>query len=532
MPLSSGQTFAEFTIVRLLGAGGMGEVYLAQHPRLPRREALKILPPELSTDLTYRERFEREADLAATLYHPHIVGVHDRGEFDGQLWISMDFVDGSDAARLLHDDYHGGMPAAIVTEIVAAVAAALDYAHSRSVLHRDVKPANMLLNSADDMSQRHIRLADFGIARRLDDISGLTSTNMTIGTLHYSAPEQLMDDAVDGRADQYALAASAFHLFCGSPPFRNTNPAVVISHHLNSDPPRLAELRPDLAQYSSVLARALAKQPDDRFTTCTEFAQALRACTESSADIASPWTRTQPAPVSTPTVARSTPEPNSDATNTHTPRRRALLAAAIAVALVAVASLLWRPWTSRQHEQAGTAVTALPPASSTSQSAVPVPTTEVMVQITTTTTATTAAAPAVPCVTGVDAPQVQEVVSRFTPTDIVPELNVLPNDMAIAHEGGNFDSCATLSAVFLGLNIGTGGTPRHVLLFHKGSYVGPATPDAHSYVSLDEALTTDDTVVLKYGTVGSCSACPDMTFTIVRFQWQGDHVQMIGAPPT
>jgi hypothetical protein len=138
-----GETFAGYTIIRLLGSGGMGEVYLAQHPRLPRRDALKLLPHDWSADAEYRARFNREADLASTLWHPHIVGVHDRGEEDGQLWISMDFVDGLDAARLLADRYPVGMPIEEVARIVTAVASALDYAHKQSLLHRDVKPANI-----------------------------------------------------------------------------------------------------------------------------------------------------------------------------------------------------------------------------------------------------------------------------------------------------------------------------------------------------------------------------------------------------
>ena len=145
MPLADGATFAGYTIVRMLGSGGMGEVYLAQHPRLPRRDALKVLPASVSADDEYRQRFNREADIAATLWHPHIVGVHDRGEFDGQIWISMDYVEGTDAGRLLRERYPNGMPKAEVADIVTAVADALDYAHQRDLLHRDVKPANILL---------------------------------------------------------------------------------------------------------------------------------------------------------------------------------------------------------------------------------------------------------------------------------------------------------------------------------------------------------------------------------------------------
>jgi serine/threonine-protein kinase len=274
MPLADGATFAGYTIVRKLGSGGMGEVYLAQHPRLPRRDALKVLPAAVSADREFRQRFNREADIAATLWHPHIVGVHDRGDFEGQLWISMDYVDGTDAGKLLRERYPNGMPKAEVAEIVTAVAEALDYAHERGLLHRDVKPANILLSHPESGDQR-ILLADFGIARWADDISGLTETNMTVGTVSYAAPEQLMGGQLDGRADQYALAATAFHLLTGSPPFVNSNPAVVISQHLSAAPPALGAQRPELSSLDPVLARALAKDPNERFERCADFASTL-----------------------------------------------------------------------------------------------------------------------------------------------------------------------------------------------------------------------------------------------------------------
>jgi serine/threonine protein kinase, bacterial len=266
--------FAGYTIVRLLGSGGMGEVYLSQHPRLPRRDALKVLPASVSADGEYRERFNREADIAATLWHPHIVGVHDRGEFEGQIWISMDYVEGTDAARLLRERYPDGMPKSEVAAIVAAVADALDYAHQRNLLHRDVKPANILLAQPDNGDQR-ILLADFGIARWANEISGLTATNMTVGTVSYAAPEQLMGQQLDGRADQYALAATAFHLLTGSPPFEHSNPAVVISQHLSAPPPAIGARRQGLSALDPVLAKALAKDPKDRFERCADFARAL-----------------------------------------------------------------------------------------------------------------------------------------------------------------------------------------------------------------------------------------------------------------
>ena len=272
MPLAEGEVFAGYTILRLLGSGGMGEVYLVQHPRLPRREALKVLPAELTNDHEYRHRFDREAAIVATLWHPHIVTLHDRGEFDGQLWISMDYVAGTDAARLLQDYSHGLAPDEVV-RIVTGVADALDYAHDHQMLHRDVKPANILI--AQSNSGSRALLADFGIARRVDDPGTLTATNMTVGTISYAAPEQLMGEPLDGRADQYALAATAFHLLTGSPPFEHSNPAVVISQHLTAPPPAIDDRVPELSALGPVFVKALAKTPEERFDRCLDFARAL-----------------------------------------------------------------------------------------------------------------------------------------------------------------------------------------------------------------------------------------------------------------
>jgi serine/threonine protein kinase, bacterial len=274
MPLNQGDVFAGYVIVRRLGSGGMGEVYLAQHPRLPRRDALKVLPATLTADHEYRQRFSREADMAAELWHPHIVGIHDRGEFEGQLWLSMDYVEGTDAAELLRSRYPSGMPKAEVFEILTAVADALDYAHLRGLLHRDVKPANILLTEADPRARR-ILLADFGIAREIGDISGLTATNMVVGTTAYSAPEQLMGSDIDGRADQYALGCTAFQLLTGAAPYQNSNPAVVITQHLSASPPQIGERRPELAGLNDVITKVLAKDPGDRYPSCSDFATAL-----------------------------------------------------------------------------------------------------------------------------------------------------------------------------------------------------------------------------------------------------------------
>ena len=274
MPLNTGDVFAGYTIERLLGTGGMGEVYLTQHPRLPRHDALKILTRDSAVDGEFRARFIREAELAATLRHPNIVGVLDRGEFDGRLWISMDYVDGTDAGRLIRESYPNGMPEQDVAEIVTAVADALDFGHERRLLHRDVKPENILVTESDGR-RRRVLLTDFGIARRFDDVSNLTDDGVAVGTVNYMAPEQLLNKPLDGRTDQYALAATTFHLLTGAPPFHDPNRAVVISHHLSTPPPRISDRRPDLAHLDAVLARALAKDVDQRYPTCLDFANAL-----------------------------------------------------------------------------------------------------------------------------------------------------------------------------------------------------------------------------------------------------------------
>src|SRR6478672_5385395 len=157
---------------------------------------LKVLRPDVSSDTSFHERFIREADLAAALWHPHIVGIHDRGEHDGQLWIAMDYIDGTDVAQLIQQRYPAGMPTDVALPIITAVASALDYAHKKGLLHRDVKPANIIV-ADHDTDDRRVFLADFGIARSLDDSSGITTTNMTVGTVAYAAPEQLMGEQIE-----------------------------------------------------------------------------------------------------------------------------------------------------------------------------------------------------------------------------------------------------------------------------------------------------------------------------------------------
>lgn len=285
MALADGEVFAGYTVVRILGVGGMGEVYLARHPRLPRLDAVKVLGSGVSHDDEFRQRFNQEAEMVAGLRHPNIVTVYDRGDCDGRLWIAMEYVDGTDAGQLLGDRHPRGLPAGDVVRIVTAIAEALDYAHSRQLLHRDVKPANILIGKEfPKRDQAPIMLADFGVARWLGQNSELTGTDMTVGTVTYAAPEQLKGEPIDGHADQYALAATAYHLLTGTAPFTNTNPAVVIGQHLSSPPPSVGDGHPELAAFAPVFAKALAKNPADRYDRCRDFAAALQDALEDPAE--------------------------------------------------------------------------------------------------------------------------------------------------------------------------------------------------------------------------------------------------------
>ncbi|MGQ4600430.1 protein kinase domain-containing protein [Nocardia sp. R6R-6] len=279
--LASGDVFAGYVIERQLGRGGMGSVYLAKHPRLPRMTALKLLNREMFFDKEVRARFEREADLVAQLDHPNIVTVYDRGLEDEQLWISMQYIDGIDAASVQPTS----LPPERAVQIIKETADALDYAHGNGVLHRDVKPANILLARSGAGRGERVYLTDFGIARLRDDTGHLTQTGTFTATLAYASPEQLTGAALDHRSDQYSLACSLFWLFTGTGPFAATNPAAVIQGHLQAAPPALSGARPGLPlALDGVLTKAMAKRPDDRYGSCAEFAAAAKqALTNSSA---------------------------------------------------------------------------------------------------------------------------------------------------------------------------------------------------------------------------------------------------------
>ncbi|MBB5917246.1 serine/threonine protein kinase [Nocardia transvalensis] len=266
-----GTTFADYVIDGVLGHGGMGTVYLARHPRLPRSVALKVLNRAVSGDAELRKRFEREAGVVARLEHPNIVGIYDRGTHDGCLWVAMQYIEGGDTGRLDPRQLTGERAARIITD----TASALDYAHAHGVLHRDIKPANILLSAADAGRAERAVLTDFGIAR-MDAATKITVIGTFTATLAFAAPEQLSGEPLDHRADQYSLACTLFSLLTGRPPFTADNPGQVVAQHLSAPVPPLGPLRPDLpAGLDAVLARGMAKEREQRFGSCGEFAAAV-----------------------------------------------------------------------------------------------------------------------------------------------------------------------------------------------------------------------------------------------------------------
>ncbi|MEX0684201.1 MAG: serine/threonine-protein kinase, partial [Dehalococcoidia bacterium] len=265
---------------RQLGAGGMGQVFLVQHPRLPRQDALKLLDAGVSRDDEFKARFQREADLLAQLSHPNIVTLYDRGEFEDRLWITMEYVEGTDASELFTD---GPVDADLAVSLVAAAGAALDYAwRKQRVTHRDVKPANILVgidktNGTSQIEFESVKLADFGIAKAAGESTSLTSTGMTIGTMQYIAPEAIEGEVVDNRSDVYSLGCTAFHLLTGQPPFTGATIAATMSAHLTKAVPSVSTVNEHLPQRTdAVFGRVLAKNPDDRFQSCAEFVTALQ----------------------------------------------------------------------------------------------------------------------------------------------------------------------------------------------------------------------------------------------------------------
>jgi serine/threonine-protein kinase len=258
-----------YRVVEALGRGGTSVVYRAEHVRLGRTAALKLLTPALG-EADFTQRFLRESQLAASLDHPSIVPVYDAGEEGGLLYIAMACVDGTDLKTLLADQ--GRLPLRRALRILGQIASALDAAHARGLVHRDVKPANILVGAED-----RAYLSDFGVAKELSS-NGTTRTGAFVGTIEYSAPEQIEGRPVDTRTDVYALACVLYECLAGSAPFHRSSEVAVLNAHLHAPPPTLSRAVPDAPPaLEAVIAKALAKSPLDRYGSCGELLAAARA---------------------------------------------------------------------------------------------------------------------------------------------------------------------------------------------------------------------------------------------------------------
>lgn len=264
--------FGRYEVEGVLGKGAMGVVYLASDPAIDRKVAIKVLHAQANLDdderAAVRERFEREARSAGTLSHPYVVTVYDVGEEDGHAYLAMEFVDGSSLDSRISSELDFTLEQ--VAEVIDKTAAALDYAHARRIVHRDIKPGNILLTPAGEP-----KVTDFGVAK-LTNLD-MTTTGTIVGTPKYMAPEQIMGKQVGPATDQWALAVVAFEMLTGGLPFEGDNPTTMMYHVVHDDPPAPRSLNAELPQaIDSVLLRALSKKPENRYPSCTEFAHALR----------------------------------------------------------------------------------------------------------------------------------------------------------------------------------------------------------------------------------------------------------------
>ncbi len=292
--LGAGTRVAGYLLEEQVGAGGMAMVFRARDETLERPVAIKLMAPALASDAVFRARFLRESRAVATVESPHIIPVYAAGDAGGVLYIATRFVGGGDLGRLVRRS-GGALAPSLAATLITQIASALDAAHAAGLVHRDVKPANVLVESAPGQAP-HTFLSDFGLSKSsLSATSGLSATGQFLGTPDYSPPEQIRGETVDGRADQYALACVAFALLAGAPPFRRADTIAILYAHLNDPVPSLSAWRPELpAAIDSVLQQALAKAPARQYRTCGEFATALRdalagrrAATVSSVDFAS-----------------------------------------------------------------------------------------------------------------------------------------------------------------------------------------------------------------------------------------------------
>jgi serine/threonine-protein kinase len=291
-----GAVFADHRIEGLLGQGGMGVVYRATDLRLNRSVALKIIKPELSLDDDFRHRFRRESELAASIRHPNVVTIYQAGDSDGLLYVTMDLIEGTDLRAMLGE--RGRLDPGTAASIGSQIAAALDAAHAHGLVHRDVKPANILVANGAPL---HVYLTDFGLTKRTSSQSGLTKTGLFVGTLDYAAPEQIKGWPVDARTDVYALGCVWFEMVAGQPPFRRDNDMATLYAHMTEPAPSLATVVPGVPQaLDDAVQRALAKEPDDRYPSAGDLARATAAAAAGQAP---------PEPERTVATGRAAPGP-------------------------------------------------------------------------------------------------------------------------------------------------------------------------------------------------------------------------------
>jgi serine/threonine kinase PknH len=281
------QHFGPYRLEELIGRGGMGEVHRAFDTVRKRPVALKRLRPDLIADPEFQARFRAESELAARLRSAHVIPIHDYGEINGRLFIDMRLVDGEDMSDRLAA---GGMDAADVVHMIGQIAGALDAAHAAGLVHRDVKPSNVLLSPGDGVNgQDFAYLVDFGIARAADGTGSLTGSGPVVGTVDYMAPERFERGGADHRVDVYSLACVMFEGLTGTKPFVTDSLAGLLYSHLNAPPPRPSQRRPGVsAAFDAVVARGMAKHPDTRYPTCGEPAVAAREALQAPPVVASP----------------------------------------------------------------------------------------------------------------------------------------------------------------------------------------------------------------------------------------------------
>ncbi len=350
-----GAEVAGYRLESLVSRGGMAVVYLAQDLRLSRMVALKILAAELADDDNFRERFLRESRVAASIDHPNVIPIYDAGEADGVLYIAMRHVEDSDLRGLL--SAAGPLEIGRTVAIGSQVAGALDAAHRLGLVHRDVKPANVLLiHRRSPQVLDHVYLSDFGLAKHTSSITGLTATGQFVGTVSYTAPEQAQGRQVDGRTDIYALGCVLFECLAGRPPFRKDEDVAVVMAHISEPAPPVTQFRPDCPpELAGVVAKALAKAPDDRFQSGDELVDALRSAgageaiavtrvseSPAPAEPAGPAPPSEPpAPPSQPSVPAGEPPASGEAARRRSVSPSWLIAAGLALAAaVAVAVVL------------------------------------------------------------------------------------------------------------------------------------------------------------------------------------------------